>query len=186
MLNLDMKIKFSIESQNPKKVFFPSIHFSNDWRHNVLIWIAPSYRWDQYWNFGVWKRWGNKTCQSTSNKQSRASWFPKKWTLWQCGIGLNILLPTAVPVVYLSYCRPHNSEYHYDITVSDYTKCVIPHHHKFGLLSHHGHLGGGLRQKLQLDGATDLLSKIFQLLLLCAPGSPKTPLDMSKWGRNII
>ena len=35
-----------------------------------------------YGNFGVWKRWGNKTCLSTSNKQSWPSWFVKKWTLW--------------------------------------------------------------------------------------------------------
>ena len=32
-------------------------------------------------------------------------------------------------------------EYHYDISVSDHTKCVIPHRHTFGLLSHHVHLG---------------------------------------------
>ena len=87
--------------------------------------------------------WGNKTCRSTSNKQSWASWFVKKWTLWRCGIGLNILLPTAVPVVCLSYCWQHGLEYHYDITVSDHTKYVIPHCHTFGLLSHHGRLGAG-------------------------------------------
>ena len=87
----------------------------------------------------------------------------KKWTSWQCGIGLNILLLTAVPVVCLSYCRPHCSEYHYDITVSDRTKCVIPHCHTFGYLSNHGRLGGGgLRRKSPLDGATDFLSKIWQ------------------------
>jgi hypothetical protein len=87
----------------------------------------------------------------------------KKWTSWQCGIGLNILLPTAVPVVCLSYCRPHGLEYHYDFTVSDHTKFVIPHRHTFGLLSHHGRLGaGGLRRKSPLDGTTDLLSKILQ------------------------
>ena len=58
------------------------------------------------------------------------------------------LLPTAVPVVCVSYCRPHGSEYHYDITVTDHTKCAIPPCHTFGLLSHHGRLGsGGLRQK---------------------------------------
>ena len=114
-------------------------------------------------NFSVCKRWGNKTCRSTSNKQSWAFWFVKKWTSWQCGIGLNILLPTAVPFVCLSYCRPHGSEYHYDITVSDHTKCFIPHRYTFGLLSHHGRLGGGgLRRKPPLDGATDLLSKIWQ------------------------
>ena len=38
-------------------------------------------------------------------------------------------------------------EYHYDIKVSDHTKCVFPHCHTFGLLSHHGRLGaGGLRR----------------------------------------
>ena len=68
-----------------------------------------------------------------------------------------MLLPTAVPFVCLSYCRPHGLEYHYDITVSDHTQCVIPHRHTFGLLSHHGRLGGaGLRRKSPLDGATDL------------------------------
>ena len=42
-------------------------------------------------------------------------------------------------------------------------KCVIPHRHTFGLLSHHGRLGaGGFRRKLPLDGATELLSKIWQ------------------------
>ena len=82
---------------------------------------------------------------------------------WQSGIGLSILLPTAVPVVCLSYCRPHCSEYHYALTVSDHTKCVIPHRHTFGLLSHHGRLGaGGFRRKSPLDGATELLSKIWQ------------------------
>ena len=87
----------------------------------------------------------------------------KKWTSWQCGIGLNILLLTAVPVVGLSYCRPHGSEYHYDITVSDHTKCGIPHRQSFGLLSHHVRLGAcGFRRKSPLDGATDLLSKIWQ------------------------
>jgi hypothetical protein len=83
----------------------------------------------------------------------------KKWTLWRCRIGLIILLPTAVPVVCPSYCRPHGSEYHYDITVSDHTKCVITYCHTFGLLSHHGRLGaGGLRRTSPLD----LLSKIWQ------------------------
>ena len=54
-----------------------------------------------------------------------------KLTSLQCGIGLNILLPTAVPVVCLSYCRPLSSEYHFDITDSDHTKLVIPHCHTF-------------------------------------------------------
>ena len=109
------------------------------------------------------KGWGNKTCRSTSNKQSWASWFVKKWNLWQSGIGLNILLPTAVPIVCLSCCRPHRSEYHYYITVFDHTKCVIPDRHTFELMSHHGSLGGGgLQRKSPLDGATDLLSKIWQ------------------------
>ena len=67
----------------------------------------------------------------------------------------------AVPVVCLSYCWPHGLENHYDITVSDHTKCVIPHRHTFGLLSHHGRLdGGGPWRKSPLDGAVDLLSKI--------------------------
>ena len=106
---------------------------------------------------------GNRTCWSTSSKQSWASWFVKKWTSWQCEIGLNILLPTAVTFVCLSYCRPHGLEYPYDNTVSDHIKCVIPHGHIFWLLSHHGRLGaGGLQRKLPLDGATDLLSKILQ------------------------
>ena len=87
----------------------------------------------------------------------------KKWTSWRCGIGLNILLPTAVPVVCLSYCQPHGLEYYYDITVSDHIKCVIPHRHTFGLLSHHVCLGTrGFQRKSPLDGATDLLSKIWQ------------------------
>ena len=113
----------------------------------------------------------------------------KKWSSWRCGIGLNILLPTAVTVVCLSYCRPHGSEYHHDITVSDHTKCVIPHCHTFGLLSHHGCLGaGGFRRNSPLDGATDLLSKIWQHIttvsFVSAPGSPKTSLYVSKWGRK--
>ena len=113
--------------------------------------------------FGVWKRWGNKTCRSTSNKQNLPSWFVKKWTSWRCEIGLNILLPTAVPVVCLSYCRLQGLEYHNYITLSDHTKCVIPHFHTFGLLSQNGRLGGGgLRRKSPLDGATDLLSEIWQ------------------------
>ena len=180
----------------PKRCFFPSVNFSKDLRQNASIWITPTYRWDPYKNFGVWKMGRNNTCQSTSNKQSWPSWFVKKWTSWRCGIVLNILLPTAVPVVCLSYCRPHGSEYHYDITVSDHTKCVIPHRHTFELLSHPGRLGaGGFRRKSPLDGDTDLLSKIWQhiptvsfcqLFLLFAPGSPKMPLDMSKWGWNII
>ena len=129
---------FNSSHKIPKRCFFFSVHISNDLRQNVSIWIVPTYRWDPYRNFGVWKRWGNKTCRSTSKKQSWASWFVKKWTSWQCGIGLNIFLPTAVPVVCLSYCRSHGLEYHYDITVSDHTKCVIPHCQTFGLLSHHG------------------------------------------------
>ena len=158
-----LRLKFHSSHRIPKRCFFPFFNFSNDLRHNVSIWIAPTYRWDLYGNFGVWKRWGNKTCRSTSNKQSWASWFVEKWTLWRCGIGLDILLLTAVPVICMSYFRPNGSKYHYDITVSDHTKCVIPHRHTFGLLSHHGRLGGGgLRRKLPLDGATDLLSKIWQ------------------------
>ena len=113
MRNLDMKIKVSF-TKIPKRCFFLSVHFSNDLIQNVSIWIAPTYRWDPYNSFGVWKRWGNKICWSTSNKQSWASWFLKKWTLWRCGIGLNILLPTAVPVVCLSYClRIGISLWHY-------------------------------------------------------------------------
>ena len=147
----------------PKRCFFPSVSFSNDLRQNDSILITPTYRWDPYRNFGVWKRWGNKTCQGTSNKQSWPSWFVKKWTSCRCGIGLNILLPTALPVVCLSYCPPHGSEYHYDITVSNHTKCIIPHRHTFWLLSHHGRLGaGGLRRKALLHGAADLLSKKWQ------------------------
>ena len=159
----DMKIKVSFDSQNPKKVFLSSVNFPKDLRQNVSIWITPTYSWDSYGNFCVWKRWGNKTWRSTSNKQSWPSWYVKKWTSWRCGIGLNILLPIAVPVVCRSYCWPHTSDYHYDITVSDHTKCVILHRHTFGLLSHHGrHGAGGLRRKSQLDGAKDLLSKIWQ------------------------
>ena len=61
--------------------------------------------------------------------------------------------------------------------------------HTFGLLSHHGHLGGGgFWRKSPLDGATDLISKIQYITtgsfmsdnILFAPGSPKTPLDVSK------
>ena len=93
----------------------------------------------------------------------RRPWSDKSPNVWRCGMGVNIFLPTAVPVVCLSYCRPHGSEYHYDITVSDHTKWVIPHCHTFGFLSHHGRLGGGcLQRKSPLDGATDLLSKIWQ------------------------
>ena len=58
----------------------------------------------------------------------------------------------------MSCCRPHGSEYHFDVTVFDHTKCVIPHSHTFGLLSHHGSLGR--RRKSPLDGAVDFLSKI--------------------------
>ena len=89
----------------PKRCLFPSVYFSNDLRQNVSILIAHTYRWDPYVNFGVWKRWGNKTCRSTSNKQSWASWFVKKRNLWRSGIGLNIFLTTAVPIVCLSCCR---------------------------------------------------------------------------------
>ena len=140
----------------PKRCFVPSGDFSNDFRQNVSIWITPTYRWDLYKNFGLWKRC-NKTCQSTSNKPSWPSWFVKKLTSWRCGIRLNILLRTAVPVVCLSYCRPRGLEYHYDITVYNHIKCVVPHCHTFGFLSHHGHLGaGGLWRKSPLDGATDI------------------------------
>ena len=60
------------------------------------------------------------------------------------------------------------SQYHYDIAVLDLKKCGIPHCHTFGLLSHHGSLGGGgRRRKLLLDGALEFLSKICQLSLLC-------------------
>ena len=104
-----------------------------------------------------------KHVKAPAIKKSWPSWFVKKLTSWRCGIGLNILLPTAVPVVCLSYCRPHGSEYHYYIKVSDHKKCVIPHRHPFGLLSHHGRLGaGGLRRKSPIDCATYLLSKIWQ------------------------
>ena len=37
MLNLDMKIKVSFYSQNPKKVFLSSVNFSNDLRQNVFL-----------------------------------------------------------------------------------------------------------------------------------------------------
>ena len=77
MQNLDVNIKVSFKSQNAKKVFLPLRPFSNNLRQNVLFWIAPTYRWDPYGNFGVWKRWGNKPCQSTCNKPSWASWFVK-------------------------------------------------------------------------------------------------------------
>ena len=143
------------------------------------------------------------TCH-VSHVTHHFSFFSFFWTKWwslsvegllSTGPTPSSLLPTAVPVVCLSYCRPHSLEYHYDITVSDHTKCVIQHRHTFGILSHHGCLGsGGLRRKSPLDGATDFLSKIWQhirtvlcqLSLLFAPGSPKTPLYVSKWGRNII
>ena len=119
------------------------------------------------------KRWGNKICRSPSDKQSWASWFVKKRTSWRCGIGLNILLPTAVPVVCLSYCRLHGSECQTTSNkkswLSGFVKkwtslwCVIQHRHTFGLLSHHGRLGArGLRRKSPLDDATDLLWKMWQ------------------------
>ena len=56
-----------------KEGFFPYIHFSNDWKLNVLILIAPTYRWDRYVHFCVWKRWGYITYQSTSKSQSWVS-----------------------------------------------------------------------------------------------------------------
>ena len=67
------RLKFYSRHKIPKRCFFPSVHFSNYWRQNVPIWIAPTYRWDPYENLGVWKRWGNKTCRSPSKKQSWAS-----------------------------------------------------------------------------------------------------------------
>ena len=113
----------------------------------------------------------------------------------RCGIGLNILLSTAVPVVCLSYCWPHGSKYHYDVTVSDHTKCVIPHRHTFGLLSHHVRL----RRRVQAEIAaiwcyrppiknmsTLQKSVLCQLSLLFSPGSPKRPMNVSKWDWKII
>ena len=109
------------------------------------------------------------TCHMSGVTFFSSSFFLTKW--WSLSVeGLLLtgptpssLLSTAVPVVCLSYCRPHGSEYHYDITVSDHTKCVIPHRHTFGLLSLHGGLGAGsFRWKLPLDGAPGLLSKIWQ------------------------
>ena len=88
MLTLDMKIKVSFETKNPKKVFLPLRPFFYWFKTKISIWSAPTYRWDPYGNYGVWKRWGNKTSQSTSNKQSWASWFVKKWTSWRCGIAI--------------------------------------------------------------------------------------------------
>ena len=41
MLNLDMKIKVSFESQNPKKVFLPVRPFSNDLRRNFQFELHP-------------------------------------------------------------------------------------------------------------------------------------------------
>ena len=107
------RLKFHSSHKIPKRCFF---HFSNDLRQNVSIWIAATYRWDPYGNFGVWKRWGNKTCRRTSNKQSWASCFVKKLTSWRCGRGLNILLPTAVTScmsVLLSATRFGISLWHY-------------------------------------------------------------------------
>ena len=100
----------------------------------------------------------------------------KKWTSWQCGI---------------FYYRLQYQLYAC-LTVSDHTKCVIQHHHTFGLLSHHGLLGGGgLQRKSSLDGATDLLSTLQQSVLrqrslLFSPENPKTSLDVSKWVWKII
>ena len=75
------RLKFHSSHKIPKRCFFPYVHFSHDLRQNVSILIAITYRWDPYGNFGVRKRWGNKTCQSPSNKQSWASWFVKKMDL---------------------------------------------------------------------------------------------------------
>mgnify|MGYP007038730448 CR=1 FL=1 len=100
--------------------------------------MAPTYRWDPYGHFGVWKRWGNKTYQSTSKSQSWVSWFVKKWKVWWCGIGSNIFLKTGMTVVCLSLPAWHGSEYHYNKGKNNFTKSAIPHHH--GLFKSQGNL----------------------------------------------
>ena len=67
---------------------------------------------------------------------------------------------TSCMSVLLSDTRFGISLWHYSFRSY---KCVIQHCHTFGLWSHHVRLGaGGFRQKLPLDGATELLSKIWQ------------------------
>ena len=100
----------------PKGCFFPSVHFSNDLRQNVSIWIAPTYRWDPYVNSDVWKRWGNKICRSTNIKQSWASWFLKKInlvTMWNRVKYFIINCSTSRMSVLLSAKRFGISLWHY-------------------------------------------------------------------------
>ena len=85
MLNLDINIKVTFKSNNVKKKNYSFLHpFSNYLKLNNSVWIAPTYRWVLYDHFGVWKRWGNETYQSTSKSPSWPSWFVKKLNAWWC------------------------------------------------------------------------------------------------------
>ena len=99
-------------------------------KKNVSIWIPPPHRWDPYGHFGVSKRWGNKTYQSTSKSQSWSSWFVTKLNAWWCGIGSNIFLKTLIIVVCLSLSAWHGLEYHYNKGKHNFTRSAIPHHHR--------------------------------------------------------
>ena len=116
-----------------KRCLFPFVHFLNDFKQNISIWIASTYRWDLYGHFGVWKRWGNKTYQRTSKNPSSASWFVKKLNAWRSLIGTNILLKTAITLVCLYLCPRHSLEYHYNIVQKYFIKSAIPDHHAFFL-----------------------------------------------------
>ena len=108
----------------PKRCLLTSIHFSNDLRQNVSIWFAPTYRWDPYGNFGVLKRWGNKTCQSTSNKEIWTSWFVKKMdlvTMWNRVKYFIANCSTSCMPVLLSTTRFRISLWHY--SVRSYKMC---------------------------------------------------------------
>ena len=50
--------------------FFPSVHFPKGLKQNVSFRMTPTYRWDPYGNFVVWKRWGKKTYQQHELKLS--------------------------------------------------------------------------------------------------------------------
>ena len=113
MLNLDMEIKVSFKSQNVKKWILLLRPF--------LLWLKTKcfnlncthIRWDPYGHYCVWKSWGNKSYQSTSNSQSWDSWLVKQINVWWSGLGSNISFKTGMTVVCLSLSAWQDLEYHY-------------------------------------------------------------------------
>ena len=85
--------------------------------------MHPHNRGGLYRNVGVWKRWGDKTFQSTSKSQSWASWFLTKWIVWWCGIESNI--KKGMTFLWLSLSAWHSLENHYNRGNNNFKKVLF-------------------------------------------------------------